>query len=106
MFTLEDFEELKQKEKELSDRLIKIDKEIHEAWKKYYKNRTRYQNYLHQKFLISKDPLALMNPYKARHYANRVLFNTLENKIAKKARIQHDLDDIQYLIKTIEEGNY
>lgn len=90
----------------LSDKLHKVDHEISEAWKKYYKNRSRYQNYLHQKFLISKDPLALMNPYKARHYAKRVLFNTLENKIAEKARIQHDLDELRNLLNyNDEEGN-
>ena len=90
----------------LSDKLHKVDHEISEAWKKYYKNRSRYQNYLHQKFLISKDPLALMNPYKARHYAKRVLFNTLENKITEKARIQHDLDELRNLLNhNDEEGN-
>lgn len=93
-------EHLKNSEKLLSDKMNKVDHEIKEAWKKYHKNRTRYH-----KFLIRKDPSALISPFKAHHYAKRVLNNTLENKIAEKARIQHDLDELRYLLKrNNEEG--
>lgn len=101
MFTLEDFEELKLKEKELSDRIITINKEMHEAWEKYYRNRARYQ-----RFLKRKNPVSELSPFTARPHTSRALYRTLEDKIDKKARLQHNFDDIQYLIKTIEEGNY
>lgn len=101
MFTLEDFEELKLKEKELSDRIITINKEMHEAWEKYYRNRARYQ-----RFLKRKDPAIELSPFTAHPHTSRMLYLTLEKKIDEKARLQHNLDDTQYLIKTIKEGNY
>ena len=101
MFTLEELNELKMKEKELSDRIIAIDKEMHESWEKYYRNRARYQRFLKRKY-----PTIELSPFTAHPHTSHALCRTLEDKIDKKTRLQHNLDDIQYLIKTIEEGNY